>query len=140
MMGIDQLEKMQALHENGLQVSVVADVRDLIASHIETIQALNKARTEIKRLESLDVTDVVYLAWPNPEKAQFERRSRPSANPALGVAVFTEELAALRFANDSDAHYRVTRAPFGMTINQARYDAKVDSTVDPDPTEIMEPF
>lgn len=192
MFGIDQLEKMQALHENGLRVSVVADVKDLIASHIEVNQMLRDARGEIARLEKDEenddkrlsdevvslsywlakelgehvdasdeetltdtvqrliqrqlsvipcLPDVVYLAWPNPEKAQFERRSSPSANPALGVAVFTEELAALRFANDSDAHYRVTCAPFGMTINQARYDRNaLLGDCDPDATEKKEPF
>lgn len=185
MMGIDKLEKLQALYENGLQVSAGVDVKDVIASHIETSQALGKALLEIdhheaeeksnQRLsdevvslayylakelgehvddadhESLTDTvqrllasvpqlpDVVYLAWPDPEKVTFERRSKPAENPALGVAVFVTELEALRFANESDTHYRVTCAPFGMTINQARYDR--NALLGPvDATEKKEPF
>ena len=189
MMGIDQLEKMQELHENGLQVSVVADVREVIASHIEASHALGKALRKVDHLEAeenddkklsdgvvslsyylalqlgehvddsdeetltdtvqrliqkrLDesprLPDVVYLAWPDPEKVTFERKSKPAENPALGVAVFVSELEALRFANESDIHYRVTCAPFGMTINQARYDR--NALLGPvDATEIMEPF
>lgn len=190
MMGIDQLEKMQELHENGLQVSAGVDVKDVITSHIETSQALGKALLKIDHLEKdeenddkklsdevvsfsywlakelgvhvddlddhpltdivqrliqkrLDesprLPDVVYLAWPDPEKVTFERRSKPAENPALGVAVFVSELEALRFANESDIHYRVTCAPFGMTINQARYDR--NALLGPvDTTEKKEPF
>ncbi|WGH21901.1 hypothetical protein SEA_TROGGLEHUMPER_16 [Rhodococcus phage Trogglehumper] len=83
--------------------------------------------------------DVVYLAWPDPEKVTFERKSKPVENPALGVAVFVSELEALRFANESDTHYRVTCAPFGMTVNQARYDR--NALLGPvEATEKKEPF
>lgn len=188
MLGIDKLEKLQELHENGLQVSVVADVKEVIASHIETSRALGKALLEIDRHEENDskklsdevvslsywlakqlgehvddsgeetltdtvqrliqrqlsaiprLPDVVYLAWPNPEKAQFERKSRPSENPALGVAVFVTELEALRFANDADVNYRVTCAPFGLTINQAKYDRDAQLVGLVDATEKKEPF
>lgn len=101
----------------------------------DTVQRLIQRRlSAIPRLP-----DVVYLAWPDPEKVTFERKSKPAENPALGVAVFVSELEALRFANESDTHYRVTCAPFGMTINQARYDR--NALLGPvDATEKKEPF
>lgn len=187
MMGIDKLEEMQDLYRGGLQITAQGDVKELIASHVETSQALGKALLEIDRHEENDsktmndevvslsyylalqlgehvddsdeetltdtvqrliqkrldesprLPDVVYLAWPDPEKVTFERRSKPAENPALGVAVFVSELEALRFANESDIHYRVTCAPFGMTINQARYDR--NALLGPvDATEKKEPF
>ena len=134
MLSIEELEAIRKSHDNCMSVPVGA----LINSHIEANQrVVTLARAtgdEIPRLP-----DVVYLAWPNPEKAQFERKSRPSENPALGVAVFVTELEALRFANDADVNYRVTCAPFGMTINQAKYnkDALLDDGAD---TEKKEPF
>lgn len=177
MLGIDKLERMQELYGGAFQRVLPDDIKELIASHIETSQALGKALLQIEGLEAKEnddtklsdevvslsyylskelgesvddsenetltdtvrrllhripgLPDVVYLAWPNPEKAQFERKSRPSENPALGVAVFVTELEALRFANDADVNYRVTCAPFGMTINQAKYnkDALLDDDV-----------
>lgn len=113
-----------------------AHVDDLDDHNLTLIveRLIQKRVDEIPRLP-----DVVYLAWPNPEKAQFERKSRPSENPALGVAVFVTELEALRFANDADVNYRVTCAPFGLTINQAKYDrdAQLVGLVD---AEKKEPF
>lgn len=189
MMGIDKLEAMQDLYRGGLQITAQGDVKELIASHIETSQALGKAFRRVEELEKANdadkrlsdevvslayylalqlgehvddadeetltdtvqrliqrrlsviprLPDVVYLAWPDPEKVTFERRSKPAENPALGVAVFVSELEALRFANESDTHYRVTCAPFGMTINQARYDR--NALLGPvDATEKKEPF
>lgn len=118
MMTIEEVCKIRDLHNGGFQVDAGVTIRDLTTSHVEALVALNEIKHAIA--EDGPGTQGVWIAYPSPTSAvSITRKSVAPVNQALGVVVFTDEVAALRFANEAPTPYRVVEVEYGQTIATA---------------------
>lgn len=121
MMTLEELCKIRKDHEHGFDVPVGG----LINSHIEAVIAHQSIESVIRG--NPITAGVLWLAYPcPPATVNITRKSVAPANSALGVAVFADEMTALRFANDADEVYRVTEVKIGQTIKMARYEQQAN--------------
>lgn len=125
MMTLEELCKIRDSYERGRPMDVAVMVRDLISSHVDALIALKSIESTI--VDNPITQGVLWLAYPcPPTTVNITRKSVAPVNSALGVAVFADEMTALRFANEADEVYRVTEVKIGQTIKMARYEQQAN--------------